>query len=318
MKFEAAEKEQFVQYMRLYEEFCGVQVLDYCVMTNHFHIVLEVPPRPKEGITEKELFRRLKLLYTEGEVEEIREDLRRAKKIGTEEAEEVKERYLCRMWDLSEYMKSLKQRFTQWFNGVHDREGTLWEGRFKSVIVEDGYALRVMSAYVDLNPVRAGVVEKPEDYRWCGYSDAVSGNRKARAGIERVMSSYEEFCQGRAVKRKWREVIANYRVILFTDGVERIEEDEVTGEKRVARKGVSKEESEKVKAAGGKLRGSAMLLQRIRHFTDGMAIGSGTFLEELFEGNRERFGPRRKSGARKIRGCETPLRALRDLQKPAK
>ena len=41
-------KEQFVRYMRMYEEFCGVRVLTYCIMSNHFHILVEVPPAPQE------------------------------------------------------------------------------------------------------------------------------------------------------------------------------------------------------------------------------------------------------------------------------
>jgi hypothetical protein len=47
---------------------------------------------------------------------------------------------------------------------------------------------------------------------------------------------------------------------------------------------------------------------------DGTAIGTREFLEEVFRAAPERFGPRRRSGARKIRGCDTPLRALRDLR----
>jgi hypothetical protein len=52
--------------------------------------------------------------------------------------------------------------------------GTLWEGRFKSVLVEGtGQTLSTMAAYIDLNPVRAGIVKDPADYRWSGYAEAV-------------------------------------------------------------------------------------------------------------------------------------------------
>jgi REP element-mobilizing transposase RayT len=223
------EKEQFVRFMRLYEEFCGVRVLAFCVMSNHFHILLEVPPRPEVGISERELFRRLALLYSEAEVAEIREAMRRAKKEGTPvEVEALREKYLYRMWDLSQFMKALKQRFTQWFNTRHERTGTLWESRFKSVIVEDGYAARVVAAYIDLNPIRAELVEKPEDYRWCSYAEALAGKAAARVGIERVMSEFEEFGGGRREAKSWRQVIAEYRVILFTDGEERLRDNEGT------------------------------------------------------------------------------------------
>ena len=255
-----AEREQFVKLMRLYEEFCGVRVLAFCVMSNHFHILLEVPPRPAEGLPERELFRRLSLLYSEAYVEEVRELLRRAKKAGDQTGvEAVKEKFFYRMWDLSQFMKTLKQRFTQWFNKRHGRKGTLWEDRFKSVVVEDGYAARVMAAYIDLNPVRAGLVKRPEEYRWCSYAEALAGKMAAREGIERVMGECEEFCIGRRVTRKWREVISSYRVILFTDGEERLRESEGMreGERKgegertqkveVARRGVSGAEAERVR-----------------------------------------------------------------------
>ncbi len=86
------------------------------------------------------------------------------------------------MHDLSEFMKMLLQRFSSWFNRTHQRTGRLWEQRFKSVLVEDGVAARTMAAYIDLNPVRAGICEDPADYRWSSYGEAVAGGKRARAG----------------------------------------------------------------------------------------------------------------------------------------
>ena len=112
--------------------------------------------------------------------------------------EEWRQKVVARMFSLSEFMKLVKQRFTQWYNGSHGRTGTLWESRFTSVIVEDEErALRTMAAYIDLNPVRAGMVEDPADYRWCGYAEAMAGSDRARAGIERVT-----FCND--LDRPWK------------------------------------------------------------------------------------------------------------------
>jgi putative transposase len=100
---------------------------------------------------------------------------------GGTAAEALREQWFGRMWDVSQFMKVLKQRFSQWFNGRHARRGTLWEERFRSVLVEGrGHALRTMAAYIDLNPVRAGICEDPKDYRWCGYGEAVAGGGQAR------------------------------------------------------------------------------------------------------------------------------------------
>ena len=71
-----------------------------------------------------------------------------------------------RLFDLSKFMKEFKHKFSTWFNGTHGRRGTLWEERFKSVLLEEGEAVRTVAAYIDLNPVRAGLCENPEDYRW--------------------------------------------------------------------------------------------------------------------------------------------------------
>ena len=92
--------------------------------------------------------------------------------------EEIRSRYTGRMHDLGGFMKSLLERFTKWFNRTHSRSGTLWGDRFKSVIVESGVAARTMAAYIDLNPVRAGMVQDPADYRWSSYGEAVVGGKK--------------------------------------------------------------------------------------------------------------------------------------------
>ena len=57
--FGDAEKEQFVAFLREYERFCGVRLVTYCVMSNHFHVLVEVPRRPAEPLSDPELVARL-------------------------------------------------------------------------------------------------------------------------------------------------------------------------------------------------------------------------------------------------------------------
>lgn len=66
--FEAAERERFRMFMRMYENFSGCRVLSYCIMSNHFHILLEVPPMPLGGISDEVLLKRLSAIYTEAVV----------------------------------------------------------------------------------------------------------------------------------------------------------------------------------------------------------------------------------------------------------
>jgi len=113
-------------------------------------------------------------------------------------------------------MKSLLERFTKWFNRMHSRSGTLWEDRFKSVIVESGVAARTMAAYIDLNPVRAGMVKDPADYRWSSYGEAVGGGKKGNGKKAREDLVRAYFCdQGVGFEaEKWREVSRLYRRLM--------------------------------------------------------------------------------------------------------
>ena len=189
--FEEAEKEHFTRLMREYEAFCQVRVLTFCVMSNHYHILLEVPKRPDVLLTAEQLLEWLKGLECEEDYIRTKTqiELFRAAKDGDGE-KALLERYFRQMWDVSWFNRLLKQRFSAWFNHRTDRKGTLWEERFKSVLVDGcGEALLTMAAYIDLNPVRAGLTQDPKDYRWCGYGEAVAGIRIAKEGFKSLMNA---------------------------------------------------------------------------------------------------------------------------------
>ena len=99
----------------------------------------------------------------------------------------------------------------------------------------------------------------------------------------------------------------------YSEGQERKANPE-TGEK--ARKGFSEKEVEQVEKAEGAMPIRAILRHRVRYFCDGAVLGTAEFVNEVFERERERFGPKRETGARKMRGANWgDLRVLRDLQK---
>ncbi|SCC95758.1 conserved hypothetical protein [Thiomonas sp. X19] len=76
-------------------------------------------------------------------------------------------------------MKTLGQRYVQYVNRTYRRTGTLWEGRFRSSLVQqDGYFL-ACQRYIELNPVRARMVEHPGDYRWSSYRSNAQGEEDA-------------------------------------------------------------------------------------------------------------------------------------------
>ena len=225
MVFEEAEKLQFVCFMRLYEEFCRAKVVTHCVMGNHFRILVEVPRRPEDHELPDEawLLEHVGKCYGAPKARELREEFKLLRKMGGEQGEarvqQIIARHLKRMWDVSEFMKTLKQRFTQWFNKRHQRKGTLWEERFRSVLVDgEGEALIATAAYIDLNPVRAGLVKDPADYLFSGYGEAVAGRRKARRGLAVVDSV---FTSRYNVPKGERTALERYRVVLYDRGQEK-------------------------------------------------------------------------------------------------
>ncbi len=315
------EREFFVATMRRLEAFLDVRVLTYCVMSNHFHILVEVPCGDEvECLTAESLRQRLPLLYQGKALVEARDEIDRALEHsqtasgGREWIDGIVARYQRRMGDLSVFLKELKWRFTVWFNDRSDRVGTLWEDRFHSVLVEgDELALMTMAAYIELNPIRAGIVGDPKDYRWCGYAEAVAGKKLARRRLARLHGRVRSWQGDGRMPLTWREVAAAYRMHLFGQGERRLG-DGRSG--RGAKAGMDPQQvASEVEDRGGELPVSERIRSRIRYFTEGGAIGSRQFVDGVFAACRDQFGSRRQTGARRMRGqCWKGLMSLRDLR----
>ena len=316
--FDDVEKEALMRLLWKMSEFCGVRLLTYCVMGNHFHALVEVPVREEwlkqfEGpVGERRLFQHLGQLYSHSFLDDLRTELEELRKENRENLVQARlAAFTRRLCDLSIFVKEVKERFSRWYNKRHSRKGTLWMDRFKSVLVEGGRkddapdALRTMAAYIDLNPVRAEIVSDPAKYRWSGYGEAMGGSRRARRSLCSVAGIAVDAWDARGA--------AAYRMWLYADGGEITDRQQP---ENVIRHGVDMGERRRVLDAGGKMSRAELIRLRVRYFTDGAVIGSRAFVEEVFEGAREQFSPKRKTGARSIRALaeDQPLYALRDLK----
>jgi REP element-mobilizing transposase RayT len=314
--FGDVEREHFVVLLRKLEAFLGVRVVTYAVMSNHFHLLVEEPdPAEVPPLDRETLLERLSHLYDRFTVDTLSQELDRAAARGDQKWEqEILDRYRKRMGDLSIFMKELKQRFSTWYNRRKGRKGTLWEERYKSVLVEgDEKTLMTMAAYIDLNPFRAGLVNRVEDYRWCGYAAAVAGDDRARAGLGRVLQHSPQI-SGNDFEKDWEATQPIYRLWLYDQGEVRELTDEESRDRKV-RRGFTRVEVEEEESRGGKLPLRRVIHRRIRYFLDGGVLGSAAFVEKVFELNRERFGLKRKNGARPMKGAEWEgLCVLRDLK----
>jgi len=158
--------------------------------------------RPPVGfmLSDGEMLERLSCLYGEKRAEEIGKAWESLRKHGLGDlVDERKERYCRRMYNLSSYLKTLKERVSMWYNGTYGHQGALWQGRFYSGVVERKHeVLAIVAAYVAYNPVKAKIAASPSDWKWSSYSLAVND---AGADGDRCRAMY-----GRMFGRSWDEV----------------------------------------------------------------------------------------------------------------
>ncbi len=285
-------------------DFSGVEVITYCIMNNHFHVLLRIPDRESVVVSDEELMRRYRVLYPKPTAYQQADAKVLEMKLleDGEEGKALRKQLLDRMHDVSQFMKTLKQRFSIWYNRTHNRVGTLWCERFKSTLVEGtDAALRITAAYIDLNPVRAKIVEDPKEYRWSGYGEAMGGFLRARHGIEESIRRIE------GEEMTWRKAASEYRKLLYCKGAS----PSPSGGAKI-----SDEEWRKVIEEGGKVPVAAALRCRVRYFADGAVMGSEEFVQGIFEEFRNQFGANRKSGPRRMKGSGWEgLTVLRDLRR---
>ena len=276
--FSDDEKSAFVAMFRRVAAFSGIDVLTHCVMSNHYHLLVRVPP--PQLVSETELLARVAILYGNARAKEMRLRWTDYRKQGHQDLLEAEQdRLRKRMYDISPFMKSLNQRFSVWYRAHHDgHKGTLWESRFGSTLVEGSGSLAAVAAYIDLNPVRAGIVSDPKDYAFSGFGAAMAGDTAALDGLTRIYG---------ASAKNIEKVLDAYRGLLYMKGSSDIDPDTV-----------KKELSPREKPSLPQL-----LRKKLRAMTHGLAIGSKTFTAGIFDQHRDIFSQNRRHPPKGISLC---------------
>ncbi|MBD1401613.1 transposase [Pelovirga terrestris] len=241
-----AEKDHLLQVIRHFTSIYFADVLGFCIMGNHFHLVVRM--HPDEGYSDTEIQRRYALYYQDDETKD-----------SPLPGQIAMLRY--KWQQLSEMMKEIKQSFSRYYNKRHNRRGFFWGERFKSVLVEDGDTLINCLAYVDLNPIRAGLVARPDDYRWSslGYHSQM-GNRSRFLSLDFGLVGAEKLSVDEQLRR-YRQFV--YEVgALPTDKGAHIDGQIVTQEQA---RNYTKPPVDR-------------FLSRSRYFTDSVIIGSRDFV----------------------------------------
>jgi putative transposase len=270
-----AEAEEFLSLMRRWAAFSGIRILKYVLMANHFHLLCEVP-EPK-ALTQSELLERIEAGYGREWVQTLREQLAHfaQQPDGVEQSKRLLDPYRQPMNDLSFFMKQLKGCYAQQYNRRHQRQGTLWSERFKSVLLEGGPAVAAIAAYIDLNPVRAGLCEDPKDYRYGGYAEAIAtGSAPALEGMRTILNLPQSASP--------EEVQSEYRKLLYLKGAAASENNPPAFGLAEAQKVVEQEK--------GELTLGERLRCKIRSLSDGVILGSRAFVEFHCQRLKEKLG----------------------------
>ena len=269
-------KDRIMEWVFSVADFSGVEVWAFCIMDNHLHLFVHVPPvperlwldpddepcayafgmrppecreplwspdgdcprapdgdcprassprattpvgdsprpaRPALGfmLDDGEMLERLARLYGPDRAEAIGRAWESLRNHGLDrQVDERKERYCRRMYNLSQFVKTLKERVSMWYNAEYGHAGCLWQGRFYSGVVEKSAVVKaVVAAYVGYNPVKAKIAAAPERWRWSSYALAVadpgSDGSRCRAMYERMLG------------RPWEEVRATLESMYADD-----------------------------------------------------------------------------------------------------
>jgi len=155
----------------------AIDVAAYAVMSNHYHIVVRIDRERALEWSVEEVLRRWTALFTgpllvTRYLSESRAEMTQAEIARVEELAEV---YRGRLHDLSWFMRTLNEHIARRANAEDGVRGRFWEGRFKSQALLDEKALLAAMAYVDLNPVRAGLAKTPETSDYTSIQERVGG-----------------------------------------------------------------------------------------------------------------------------------------------
>ena len=184
----------------------------------------------------------------------------------------------------------IKQTFSRYYNKRHNRRGTLWGERFKSLIVEDGKALIDCLAYIDLNPLRANIVRRPEDYRWSslGYH-TLTGNKGNFLSLDFGM---KEIGVGNKKERlrKYRRYVYEAAALKRSGGKSCIMIEEKVIEKE------SKTDFKNTRAY--KFR------YRSRYFSDSGIIGSKGFVSRKYKQFKNIFHSKHEKKPKPVKGLD--------------
>jgi len=300
---EAYEKDYLLDLIKRMAGLFFTEVYGFALMGNHFHLLVKMIP--EDHFTDDDVKERLVRYYgktkapvDKGQLPTIRQKLA----------------------SLSEFVREIKVHFARFYNKRHGRRGYFWGDRFKSVIVERGETLINCLAYIDLNPVRAGIVEKPEDYRWNSLGYHIQANNKdgflstdfgpvksaslSRCELHRASPVKSASLSQRELHRaslkefnvtSERERVRLYRKYVYETGAIKPSAKPYT--KAIDSKAVTKERKRDFEISR-----TDRFLYRTRYFTDSGIIGSREYVSVIYQQFKHLFQSKHEKKPKPVKG----------------
>ena len=268
----AVEKDFMLDLVKRFSSLYLTEILGFCLMGNHFHLLVKMIP--EDRFTDEDIQKRFETYYadsrdfTEGQLPYLREKLS----------------------SLSEFMREIKVGFARYYNRRHNRRGYFWGDRFKSVIVDKGETLVNCLAYIDLNPLRAGLADRPEDYRWNSLGYHLQTQNK-----DQFLST--DFGLKEFNVKSPKERIRRYRRYVYEAGA--INRPEKMRAKVIDSKVVAKERKKEFEISR-----INRFRYRTRYFTDSGIIGSKEFVSENYQRFKHLFYSKHEKKPKPIKGLD--------------
>jgi putative transposase len=302
--FNERDKEFFLKLLERFAAGFFIEIHAFCIMSNHFHILATCLEKEARQASKEELLRRYRVIYGKGADPPAGIYDSSYRLIPDTDGGEVRLRR--RLGSISRFVQELKQTFSRWYNKRNDRYGYLWGDRFKGVIVSKGEAQLACSAYIDLNPVRAALVQKPEDYRWSSLGLRVRTPARAKKllrplailpgfgdsteDIDELTSTEEPQFVPLILNNKFCDHFYTYREFVYKSG----------GISCRGRAHLCPELVDEVQCYHGRFGVGDRFRYRVKNISEGIAIGNYTLIANL-----QRSMKRRNIRPRSFLGKET-------------
>lgn len=200
------ERNDLLDIMRRAAEFTGIRLLGWCVMSNHFHLLVFLPRMI--DVAESEVIRRYGVLRGRNAAEAITASFAEWRQSGLDGEARVArwlESQRRRMYNVGSFMKIVKQWFTEEYNKRNCHCGTLWEAAYHDKVVPCEFqALSACLGYIHLNPIRAAATDKFDGYVWSSYAAFCRGDDVATEGMRYI---YGEECSLWGMRARHEELL---------------------------------------------------------------------------------------------------------------